>query len=286
MIALASESLAYMVDPVTGRQVMADSSGEAGLGSRGLFVRAAQDLAWSPDGQSLAYTTVSGVIVVDVMTGAESLRSDLEGCDLTFGCYVGWSPDGASLAVTEFQKIHIIDVASGRTTPIATLRDVDPASPAWSPDGEWIVFAVRPRLYRVRPDGSDLTRVLTDEGLGPVDPTWTPGGTRIAFVSSEDPPGDGWNLVIVSVDPDGSDRRQIAHIGSCFCLGWWPPGLAWSPDGTQIAFVTLNFGIKVDADTRPDGGAKGGLFVATADGSEPRLLLSGVTGSPAWQSVP
>jgi Tol biopolymer transport system component len=226
----------------------------------------------------MAYTTVSGVHVMDVFSGARTLDIGLDGCDLMSGCDIGWSPDGASLAVANAHEIELIEIAVGTVTPIVTLGLDNPASPAWSPDGEWIVFAVRPHLYLVRPDGSQLRRILSDPGLGPVDPTWTPDRKHIAFISVDASPSEAHDLWVTSVNPDGSDRRRIAQIGTCACLGWWPPGLAWSPDGTQMAVVTRNFG-------QPDDGG-GGLYVASAEGKEPRQLLSGVWGSPTWQAIP
>ncbi len=97
---------------------------------------------------------------------------------------------------------------------------------------------------------------------------------------------DGLKLQIVSVDPDGSNRHVIADAGDCYCLGWWPPGFTWSPDGTQIAYVTLGYAPdgRIHDNNRP---LDPGLYVANVDGTSRRLVYGDtILGSPAWQPVP
>jgi hypothetical protein len=51
---------------------------------------------------------------------------------------------------------------------------------------------------------------------------------------------------------------------------------AWSPDGSELLFAGT-----------PDGtdgavAGKSGLWIVSADGGKPRLLLSGASGRPSW----
>ena len=72
-----------------------------------------QDYAWSPRGDEIAYSTGSGVWVVDVATGRRRHVSD-------FGYQVAWSPDGRQLAFATGGEcrnrtgIYRADAASGQ----------------------------------------------------------------------------------------------------------------------------------------------------------------------------
>jgi WD40 repeat protein len=76
--------------------------------------------------------------------------------------------------------------------------------------------------------------------------------------------GDGPSFVY-EVQPDGSDQRLV--------FGSQPPRfsqIAWSPDGTRIAFVDPVVGRR-------------GIYVANPDGSDARRLTNGVNdGWPSW----
>ena len=79
-------------------------------------------------------------------------------------------------------------------------------------------------------------------------------------------------LRLVLLDPDGGRRPVLIDIGRCFCLGF-SPGLSWSPDGRQLAYGSLT-------------DMMGGLFVANADGTDPRHIATGVSGPLAWRPAP
>jgi Tol biopolymer transport system component len=141
--------------------------------------------------------------------------------------------------------------------------------PLWSPDGSHIAYSASwAHVY-----GLEVARMngLDDHGVagsppfptyGPGNPTWVPGGQRLAF--------DDGNFVdtpqgIFTVVTDGSDRRLL--IGNA-------RQPAFSPDGSKLAYVAY---IPWQFD---------GLFVAEADGSNPRVIapLSGQLSwsTPAW----
>src|SRR5260370_1409317 len=89
---------------------------------------------------------------------------------------------------------------------------------------------------------------------------------RIAFVST---PVGNYLPDIYTMNPDGSDRKQVTFDGR-------DVEPAWSPDGTQIAF------------TRMDSGSNyGSIFVMNADGSNQRQLTHAVFNArsdhnPSW----
>ena len=287
VVAVGAGAEVVVVDPASGTTVPLSAAEADGRPIDASALQGATSLAWSPDGRSIAYTTPSRLGILDIGTGAQRQITGLDACGEFAPCGVAWSPDGETIAFTNGASLGLADVSSAAVTTIATIPG-DLTSPSWAPDGRSIAFARRKELFVVRRDGSSLTQLLSEgeDRMGPVDVHWSPDGKRIGFLSS-DAWHDigGWALQVVVVDPDGSDRRVIADAGSCFCLGWWPPGFTWSPDGTQIAFVTLGFdpGGRVHDPHVP---VAGGLYVAGLDGSGRRLLYPSLKGSPAWQPVP
>ncbi len=110
------------------------------------------------------------------------------------------------------------------------------ADPRISPDGERVVFVRsgfdrmtdRPRhsLWIVGADGSGL-RPLTDPELDTTSPRWSPDGARLAYVThGEDHQAEIRVLYLGS----GTTARLVS-------LEHPPSELAWSPDGTALAFA-------------------------------------------------
>ena len=105
----------------------------------------------------------------------------------------------------------------------------DDAMPTWSPTGEHILFASdRDRfplsrdLYLMDPDGTNVRRVF-GKSKDRSDAVWSPDGKHIAYSRRE---RGEWYIYIGTID--GKKEERIA-IGA---------GPAWSPDGTEIAFVS------------------------------------------------
>jgi Tol biopolymer transport system component len=140
-------------------------------------------------------------------------------------------------------------------------------SPLWAPDGRHIAYLAYSAgsgygiwLSVARRDGSNDHDVGGDLGFpgGPDHPSWSPDGQRIAF------DGGYQSHKIYSVRVDGSDRRMLVADAV---------RPAYSPDGTKLAYVG-------------DGPANKGVFVANADGSDPRRVSSRAVGfngyGPSW----
>lgn len=186
---------------------------------------------------------------------------------------LAFSPDGLRVAgAFEGRNRNAIGVATAPSMRVDVithppLDDID-RYPSWSPDGTVIVFEredshQNPLLYSIHPDGSHLRR-LGHAGESPVwstlgriavqrnrhnddrwsiytintagrqlhrltygrhdeSPDWSPDGQRLAFERNGD---------IYTIAGDGSGLRRLTSGRR------WDSEPQFSPDGTQIVFIT------------------------------------------------
>jgi Tol biopolymer transport system component len=272
LIAIASSGVT-LVDPVTGGRI------------RGLQTpMGTWSATWSPDGRRLAFVLRDGIWTMDLETGEQELVAAVECRGVRWwDCELAWSPGGGMLAVTEGSQLLLVDVASGAVVVRIDQRGTKIRSPAWSPDGAALAFFVDSTLSTA-PAASGPATVVVEESDAvwlPRDIAWSPDGRTLAWMAFPDAaPTDRKHIVIAASNADGSNQRVLFDAGSCVCISgnWGPPGFGWSPDGTQMAFVTQGRG-----QFEP---ASGGLFVVEADGTIPRLLAPSDGGRPLWQPVP
>jgi Tol biopolymer transport system component len=155
-----------------------------------------------------------------------------------------WSPDGTRLAYFEFSYeapgssgIYVLNVQTGATTRLTRCgagchlqQGLD-----WSPDGSKIAYDEDDpwRIVVMDADGSDPTVLPTGSVTEPSQPSWSPDGTRIAFSGFRRDTSGIDSAGIYTVDVDGSNltvlNEQPGNAG--------PTSPAWSPDGTEIAFL-------------------------------------------------
>jgi len=213
-----------------------------------------------------------------------------------------WSPDGSRLLVALDDPggspwdLAVIEPDGSETTLVETSR-FDGAS--FSPDGATVVYARwatasrRGQLLTVASDGSGKPRLLLESKDLLYEPTYSPDGTQIAYV---DGGGDHSHTIRV-VNADGTDVRVLIDATGPFDSGHIR-GLDWSPDGSVIAvglegrgiytiipdgtFLSLLIPGGGNPAWSPDGtqlayspssvGTPSGVWVANADGSDPRPL--------------
>ena len=150
-----------------------------------------------------------------------------------------WSPDGTQLAYVSFENrlpaIYVQSVQSGERHKVIANEGINGA-PAWSPDGRKLAFAGSTRDGNVDVYLKDLasgqTLRVTDDPAIDTEPVWSQDGHSLYFTS------------------DRSGRPQIYRV--TIAPGQKPARLTYegvynarprlSPDGTQLAVVTLDEG--------------------------------------------
>jgi Tol biopolymer transport system component len=276
-------------------------------------VGAFADFQFAPGGRSVVYDTSCPAPSADIysvgLDGKQLRRLTKLPADET---QPALSPDGTRLAyVSKPNAAHcpgcseqlMLASSTGanpeRVAPAPSADDTQyDDSPSWSPDGAHVVFA------RSGPNSTGLfnadpaTHTAESLGIAGELPVWGP--TRIAYRSW--PSGR-----LVTAAPDGTDVRPVAGAGDALSFAWSPSGilallnsrgstlwisigarklalpglsatvpaggLAWSPDGGQLAF------------TATDGEGVSDLYTVHADGSHRTRITHGlgVVSSVSWR---
>jgi Tol biopolymer transport system component len=227
----------------------------------------------SPDGRLLAFRTIDAEAEHLEVMGTDGSDRHRVAAGIAFegpSCNDNWSHDSRWLAAgvqvdgQDHGQILVVDISTGEGQLITT-PELDADCPVWSPDDAWIAFdrpgpGSRTVIDVIHPDGTDRRTVSTGIGGGPC--CWSADGW-IYFDASD---GGVERIYRLNVDSRATEQLTGDAVGAS-----WAPAL--SPDGESVAFIAWR------AES-----ASFDLYVAAADGSSPRRILSDVLTFGGWSS--
>jgi dipeptidyl aminopeptidase/acylaminoacyl peptidase len=192
----------------------------------------ATDLAWSPDGSSLAYRCdkvginsngSQGRPHINVLTLSGSGHTTVRTSTLAF--WPSWSPDGTRLAYatsllrpTKKTEVYTIALDGSHRRLVAT----GGTAPAWSPDRRRIAYQARCGIRLVTPAGKDVTPAVNSCGaIGrSAPPMWSPDGTKLAFETKAG---------VYVMGANGSDLHRVSLEATTTWYGALPGRPSWRP---------------------------------------------------------
>ncbi|HEY0512377.1 MAG TPA: Tol-Pal system beta propeller repeat protein TolB [Thermoanaerobaculia bacterium] len=212
--------------------------------------------AWSPTGESIAYTSFfngpPSLYLADVASGRK--RPIITSGSLNIS--PSFAPDGRHIAfarsVDGNVEVFTADLDGGSLRRLTNSTGID-TNPAWSPKGGEIAFtssrAGNPHIYLMDAEGANQRR-LTFEGTYNDGAAWSPDGDLIAYTSRRD---GQFQIAVTNVV---TLETRVLTSG-----GGESQSPTFSPDGRKIAFTS-----------RRDG--RNQIFVMDLDGGNVRQLTT------------
>jgi TolB protein len=224
--------------------------------------------AWSPDGQTLLYTSFKGGLseLFLLYRGTRPGKKLIPTRDEKFrGVFV--PRDGQIAAVVSRQgntDIYAVDGNGGNPKRITDNRAIE-SSPTFSPDGRRMAFVSdrtgSPQVW-IKDLDTGAEQRLTYNGSYNASPAWSPTGEWIAYAAQA-----GNNFDIYIINPEGTFTTPVVSHGRS------DEDPAWSPDGRKLAFSSNRRGRKE-------------LYRVDVTGQNTQLLTesSGACSNPAWST--
>ena len=271
-VSAASGNAIILRDANTGRELIT-LSGHTGW---------VMGLAFSPDGQRLASTSLDGKVKIwSLLTGNETVT--VSGPGAAYGTRVAYNPNGGEFATNGGDGTATLwDAKTSQPRLILTGHDLEVLNVAYSHDGKYFATGSI--------DGSTVVwdtatheklLTLTGHEYGVRDIAFSPDGNLIA-TGGFDGTAKVWDM------ETGNLIREISgHKGIVL-------GVAFSPDGTHLATASTDATVKIwDVRTREllftleehtDGirdvaYSPNGKLIATASGDGTAILWEAATGS-------
>ncbi|MBN2290730.1 MAG: PD40 domain-containing protein [Candidatus Glassbacteria bacterium] len=223
---------------------------------------------WSPDGYSLAYTSLKGDVdlyLADLRSHESRLLQAAKGVDMA----ANWCSRNGFLTFSSGflgdQEIFYLPPGENKPQRLTFSYAMD-TEPFWSPSGDELTFmstrAGNPHIFIMGADGLNLRR-LTFESRNTT-PRWRPRPYGDKIVLTTEISGV---FQIAIIDITGDNFVQLTTAGE-------NRDPTWSPDGLHIAFIS----------DRRGGRGNFEIFTMDWDGNTQRPLTKGFRKArePAW----
>jgi TolB protein len=223
-------------------------------------------VAWSPDGQKIAYVSFEDrkpvVYVHELVTGRRIVLSNERGNNSA----PSWAPDGKSLAVslskdgnTQIYRVN----ADGSNLRRLTQGNTIDTEPQFSPDGRFLYFTSdrggNPQIYRMSADGErgEPARRITFKQPYATSPRISPDGKYLAYIGGA---GGGFKLFLMNLATGDSTPMTDTSFDE---------SPSFAANGRYILYSTQVGGKKVLAAVSVDGFVKQILSVPGSDVRQP-----------------
>lgn len=231
------------------------------------------EIAWSPDSTKLAFFSdcnsehQQGLYVAEPAAKTPAHRLT------TFHGYANepqWAPNGESIAFL---------YVKGATRPAGALAAMKPPSGVIGVEGLEVQGVAEVYLK----EENSEPQIVTPDNLHVYEFSWAPQSSQIAFVAAPPPGENNWWIAKLYTQtlhghqPMNSDQPKVIvdpTSGHSPIFGLQIAVPRWSPDGSQIAFIS---GLMSD-----QGSTGGDIYTVPSSGGEPKDVTPGRKASPAW----